>query len=214
MYSQRMKEPMELVYKNNIRVPDSAQSDFNFVQVYKSSLCNPSYYPMYHLATVLLTWTLWMCVAEIALCPDNQVMRRQERYHSKPDCFRLHSYAIPYFNHCLRNKMRKYRWIAIQNEPDWQDKCYSGVRPNGVQGHHLPWVRSPLNYIERKYYELDPHGTSCSHINQERIYHDIGYKVQERWLEEGEKMPWFQTGPHPWWQFEGASEEGAEEEEE
>eukprot|EP00392_Amoebophrya_sp_AT5.2_P010332 g10392.t1 len=242
MYSMRLRECQQMFWKGFYT--DPFIMDWGFTNNYKYYLLNPAMYAPVHLTFVLYVWCVMMALSEIALCPDVQVMRRQERYHSKPDCFRLHSYAIPYFNHRLRNIvkgtkkptvfrlpsarenfkwvfrlsniMRKYRWVFIQNEPDWNDYCYSGMRPDGVQGHHVPWVRNSLNYVSYKYYEEDPLATSCSHINFERIHHNLmiwtptrceqgqlgagatinlNYKIQERWLEEGETMPEFQTGP-------------------
>eukprot|EP00925_Amoebophrya_sp_RCC4383_P019083 GSA25T00005641001.1 len=156
---------------------DSAVMDHRYALNYKQLVCNVALYPLAHLCVWCGGCCALLIISEIALCPDNQIVRRQERYHAKPDCFRLHSYAIPYFNHRMRNTVRKYRWTMIQNEPDWADKCHSGLRPDGVQGNSLFWVRNPLNYTSFKYYAQCPLSTSLSTINYERIHHDMGYKM-------------------------------------
>jgi len=100
--------------------------------------------------------------------------RKQEAKKPFPDRHRQFCYALPFFNHRLRNIARKYRWTMIDNEPDWIDEHPLGYRPQGQQtwGHRcfLGWQFTvPMYRFE------DPLATSVTHKNFKKIYEECGY---------------------------------------
>jgi len=100
--------------------------------------------------------------------------RRQEIHKPMADRIRQHAYAMPFFNHQLRNMCRKYSWCYIDNEPDFNSAPDpSGCRPERHMSHNRMFFLGAMS--SPQYAAEDPYFTTNSHENMSKMYRDIGY---------------------------------------
>eukprot|EP00397_Hematodinium_sp_SG-2012_P045295 GEMP01050830.1.p1 GENE.GEMP01050830.1~~GEMP01050830.1.p1 ORF type:complete len:197 (+),score=22.52 GEMP01050830.1:82-672(+) len=130
----------------------------------------PSYNYWFQMS-IGFTLAILSCSRHLLFNPDVYV-RRQEIKKPHSDRIRQHAYALPFFNHQLRNMSRKYSWMYIDNEYDLNDAAHpAGYRPARHQSHNRCFgVLSVPRYADQ-----DPYHKTCSTKNMAKMYRDIGY---------------------------------------
>lgn len=119
---------------------------------------------------------------------DPDVQHRRENMHMAIcDKKRLHSYALPFFNHRLRNWSCRYNWMFCGADHDWSHKIYTGTRPDRAHALRRPFFWSAVHWYCFPYVIDDPLYTSSSVHNFNRIYDECGYKKLHNPEEEVEE---------------------------
>merc|ERR1719424_665229 len=151
---------------------DPFLQDFFFKRAASQMSTDPSLYGIYAVCSLsfgIMSAMLWR---HMLFNPD-VYFRRQENCKPMPDRHRQYTYSLPYFNHQLRTMVAGWRWLLIDNEPDYADADPGAVRPPRVQSHKAPW--SCMLGLEFWYTIEDPMYTSLSHKNMHQIYLKAGY---------------------------------------
>lgn len=152
---------------------DPAHFDYFFYKSMRHWICDvPSFnYIFVSVASLVIAFS--SLFRHLACNPD-VTFRKQERHKPLPDRYRQFSYSLPFYNHRMRNIMIKYKWIFIDNEPDYADEYLPGYRPDRFASHKRP----PFWCITNKKYRCDdPMQSACSTYNMEKIYKKEGYKT-------------------------------------
>jgi hypothetical protein len=156
---------------------DPFLQDFFFKRFVFQSCHDPNQYTLWILCSIAFGMSVGSCWRHLLFNPD-VYFRRQENLKPMPDRHRQYTYALPFYNHQLRNYLAQYRWCFIDNEPDFQDEHELGIRTNRRQAMSCsqPWMLWPSGYM---YSFEDPLFTSCSYKNMNRIYVKAGYQKEE-----------------------------------
>jgi hypothetical protein len=160
---------------------DPFLQDFFFKRSVHQMCNDPSCYGLYGLCSVAWGICVGICARHFLFNPD-VYFRRQENLKPMPDRHRQWTYAMPYFNHNLKNRLAGWRWIMIDNEPDYIDAHPGGLRPYRQQNPVAPW--SILRTTESSYAIDDPMMTTCSYKNMKMIYAKAGYAHKDMLEEE------------------------------
>mmetsp|Transcript_114084 Transcript_114084/g.207506 ORF Transcript_114084/g.207506 Transcript_114084/m.207506 type:complete len:215 (-) Transcript_114084:177-821(-) len=176
-FSWRMRYPIFL--KN---MTDPILADYYYEKMIHAWFADPPSYNYWWCTAMALGCTTGILSRHWFFNPDIYG-RRQENKKPLQDRHRQHSYALPYFNHRMRNNMTKYKWCMIDNEPDWADYHPLGYRPNRKQIHrrHYMWC-----FTVPRYTIEDPLYTSVTHANMESIYQKIGYTKKPKGEDDDE----------------------------
>lgn len=102
--------------------------------------------------------------------------RREHQKLPQCDKKRLHMYALPFYNHRLRNWSTRYNWMFCGADHDWSHKIYTGQRPERANAHRRPFFWSVCHWYCHPYPVDDQLHTTCSVENTDWIYHECGYK--------------------------------------
>lgn len=167
----------ERYYMHLKMTTDPFLQDFFFKRFVHLSCSDPNSYGLYILCSIAWGICVGSCTRHLLFNPE-VYFRRQENLKPMPDRHRQYTYALPFHNHNLRNRVAQYRWTVIDNEPDYLDKHPLGLRPNRIQAISKagPWH---CIYSHDMYPADDPLFTSCSHENMKRIYNEVGYTKEE-----------------------------------
>jgi len=161
---------------------DPTMSDYYYENMLHAWFADPPSYNYWWVTSMAMGCMVGILTRHWFFNPD-VYGRRQESKKPMPDRHRQWSYALPYFNHRLRNCVTKYKFAFIDNEPDWADKHPLGYRPDRKQTHRRPymWV-----FTIPRYNIQDPLYTSCTHASMEKIYQEIGYTKKPKSDEDEE----------------------------
>jgi len=154
---------------------DSCMGDFTYNKMLRDAIADSPAYAYNWSAWGALAVAVLMTYRHLLFNPD-VTFRKQEVKLPFPDRHRQFQYCLPFYHHRLRNWMNKFMWEYSQNEPDYKDISYSGLRPDRVQSHRLPYYWSCFHLVSFRYRILDPLYTSVTHDATAKLYHDIGYK--------------------------------------
>lgn len=171
----------------NITLTDSVIADFYWNQYIKAWFTDPAAL-QFHFGTV---WCVMMGVLSVCrhcLFNPDVTWRGQEKKLPSPDRHRQWSYSLPFFHHRLRNMCTKFFWTMAQTEPDWNNRCYSGNRPDRIECFRSPTIWSSFWFCRSYQYTIqDPMFTTISTPNICRMYHEMGYKKCPEMFGDGEE---------------------------
>jgi hypothetical protein len=167
----------ERYYMHLKMTTDPFLQDFFFKRFVFQSCDDPNQYTLWILCSIAFGLSVGSCWRHLLFNPD-VYFRRQENLKPMPDRHRQYTYALPFYNHQLRNSVAQYRWCFIDNEPDYMDEHALGIRPNRRQAmsNCQPWQLWPGI---PQYSFSDDMMTSCSHKNMKAIYVKAGYCKEE-----------------------------------
>lgn len=167
-------------------IPDSALADFSFNKFVGNWIGEFASYNFYFMGTV--SWIIsWMFVLRHAMFNPDITCRHNEKRLPLPDRLRQWSYALPYYNNRIKNWSAKFKWMLIQNEPDWNDINWLGARPNREQCHRRCMVWNVFHWFVPLYRMEDPMYESCTNYNFCKIYHEMGYKKCPEFFDDAEE---------------------------
>jgi len=169
-YSFRQRYPV--LVKNTT---DSAVADFFTNKCIGAWHAEYPSFNYYFGAALSLTVSTLFSLRHLYFNPD-VVCRHNEKRLPLPDRLRQWSYALPFANCRLKNWCNKFKWIMCQNEPDWNDINWMGMRPNREQSHRVCMFWNIFHWGTNTYRFECPYYESVTHKNMCRIYHDIDYK--------------------------------------
>jgi hypothetical protein len=163
----------EKFYMHLKMTTDPFLQDFFFKRAVFQLSCDPNMYPMYGLCSLSFGIMVGSLMRHMLFNPD-VYFRRQENKKPMPDRVRQFTYALPFYNHQLKNWCAKYRWQFIDNEPDYADAHPGGLRPYRQQSPYMCYsfgISMPFG----RYTTDDPMYTTVSHKNMCDIYAKAGY---------------------------------------
>ena len=105
-------------------------------------------------------------------------VRRSSVRRNIADCTHYWAYGLPYYNHRLRNTSTMWGWTLYDNEAQWNYESGTGCRPDRVDAPRKWLVWNYQMALTQRHPEWNWMGSTTSHENMSRMYHNEGYRKQ------------------------------------